>query len=381
MIRVSTKSRGLAAALALTLGCGDVGDGDGESADAAAIEPGTDAGSTEPGDGGGPSGAWQWIDVAGAECMNDTPTGMGVRIGADPSKLLIFLEGGGACFNRFTCSGVAHQNGFGADDFAAGIAERGDAGVFNRADPDNPFATWTHVFIPYCTGDIFAGANPDGFEGRNQVGYTNMGHYTDQLVSMFPDVEVVVLSGSSAGGFGAAYNYDRVASAFGDDVEVLLLDDSGPPLGPDYLTPCLQDIVRTTWNLDATLPADCDACRESGGLSALAPFYATKYPDRRFGIITSTRDGVIRLFVGWGYPSCDNPKVPMDEAVFAQGVAQLRDEILAPYDNARVFTIDSGLHVWLLEDPVGSTSSGGVTLTDWIRGLVAGSGDWGDVVP
>jgi hypothetical protein len=298
------------------------------------------------------------------------------------SKLMIYLEGGGACFNSFTCSGVAHQNGYTETDLNAFVRDAGDAGIFNREDSDNPLRDYSFVFIPYCSGDIFAGDNENGFGGRTQVGYRNMGLYTDELAAKFEGVTQVVLAGSSAGGFGAAYNFDRVQKTFGE-VPVALLDDSGPPLSDTYLTPCLQEQIREHWNLDATLPSDCTNCSnpDGGGIIGFTTFLAAKYPNRRLGIISSTRDGVIRLFYGWGYPDCVNPVVPMAEATYTAGITELRDEILAPYDNMSIFTIDSGLHVWLLENPVGSTRSGGVTLTDWIRDLVEGDGAFEHVIP
>jgi hypothetical protein len=71
----------------------------------------------------------------------------------------------------------------------------------------------------------------------------------------------------------------------------------------------------------------------------------------------------------------------MPESAFSQGITQLRDELLAPYDNFRVYTIDSGLHVWLLENPVGSTNVQGVSLTAWIRQMLDDESAWNDVVP
>lgn len=377
MVRTARTAIAVIGALALlSIGaCGGDGGGGGDDdpADARTDLPDSSLGI--------PANEWTWIDVPGAECMNDTPTGMGVNLAANSDKVMIYLEGGGACFNAFTCAGVAHQNGFGSADFGQFESQYGTAGVFNRDDDDNPFRDWSHVFIPYCTGDIFAGSNPDGTGGRNQVGYENMGFYTEALVDAFGGSSHVVLTGSSAGGFGASYNYDRVQQAFGD-TPVTLLDDSAPAFSDNYMTPCLQEQVRANWGLNATLPADCDDCTndDGGGLGNLGHYLPQKYPDRNFGLITSTRDQVIALFIGWGYPSCNNPDVPMDEAVYAQAVQELTGE-MEQYDNFNLFTIDSALHVWLLETPVQSTAVGDVTLTDWIRDLLADDPDWGNVGP
>jgi len=368
-------------ALALAMvACGDGSTAPADDDDDDDVAPMADAGVRADGGLDVPGKTWTWIPVEGTTCMNGSSTGMAVNVNHASNKVMIYLEGGGACFNSFTCSGVAHQNGFGAPEFEEFSRDYGADGVFNRDDDDNPFSDWSYVFIPYCSGDIFAGNNPTGFGGRKQVGYANMGAYVAVLAEAFAGADHVVLTGSSAGGFGAAYNFDRVQQAFGD-TRVTLLDDSGPPLSTTYMTPCFQEDIRTTWNLDATLPEGCSDCFEEGGLSALAPYVATKYPDRQLGLITSTRDGVIRLFLGWGYPSCASPQVPMAESVFAEGVAELRDELLAPYDNFHVYTIESGLHVWLLENPVGSTVVDNVPITDWIREMLADGSGWDDVVP
>lgn len=319
----------------------------------------------------GSENTWRWVPIAGTTCMDGSSTGMGVNYRPGSTKLMIYLEGGGACFNPFTCSGVAHQNGFGEAELTSFANEFGGNGVFNREDRDNPLSDYSFVFVPYCTGDIFAGNNESGFGGRQQVGYRNMGLYTEELVRTFgPQIDHVVLSGSSAGGFGAAYNFDRVQTAFGS-TPVTLLDDSGPPLSDDYLTPCLQQQVRDSWGLADTLPSDCTDCttQDGGGLSNFTTFLAEKYTDRKFGMITSTTDGVIRLFYGWGYPNCQSPQVPMNEDYFAQGIAEL-EATAAGYDNLDVYVIESGLHVWLLENPVGSTVVDSVKITDWIRTLL-----------
>lgn len=326
-----------------------------------------------------PDDAWTWVPFPESRCMNDTATGIGVNWHADSDKLLIYLEGGGACFNLFTCSTVAHQNGFGEADMTATAQDYGSAGVFDREDPANPFRDWNFVFVPYCTGDVHAGDNPDGVGGRTMVGFRNIGLYLDRLSPTFPHAQQVVLAGSSAGGFGAAFNYDRVATAFGAR-PTFLLDDSGPPMSDTYLTPCLQQTVRDAWNLDATLPADCTACRgaDGGGLVNLAGYLADKYPNQRQGLVSSNRDGVIRTFYGFGYPTCTST-APMPEATFAMGIEDLTG-ILAPHASFKAFIKDSSAHVWLL-DPLGATTSGTTTLSSWIGGLLDGGAAWQTVTP
>src|SRR5690606_28623805 len=116
MIRIEWLRRAsLAAALAL-VGCGG---GDGASAD------GADAGGGGGGPGWTPIGTWEWTPVDGTRCMNDTPTGFAINGDPASGKLLLYLEGGGACFNVLTCSSVAHQNGFDESEFEQMVASYG----------------------------------------------------------------------------------------------------------------------------------------------------------------------------------------------------------------------------------------------------------------
>ena len=189
---------------------------------------------------------WIYVPVDGTKCLDNSPTGIGVNLGTS-GDLVIYMEGGGACFNSSTCNNVAHPSGWGPSGFATNIGPY-NIGLFDRLDDANPLRDATFVFIPYCTGDVHAGSNPNGMGNRAFVGYANVGHDLDFIIPQSKDVKRVVLAGSSAGGFGALINYDRTQTAFGD-TPVHLLDDSGPPLGDTYLTPCLQQQFRTSWNL------------------------------------------------------------------------------------------------------------------------------------
>jgi len=342
-------------------------------------------------DGGGPPTLgttphqWVYVPVDGARCMNGSPTGIGVNLGTS-GDLVIYLEGGGACFNSSTCSHVAHPSGWGPDNFDSEITPY-NIGIFDRIDDANPLRDATFVFVPYCTGDVHAGSNPTGMGNRAFVGYANVGHDLDLIVPQSTQVKRVVLTGSSAGGFGALLNYDRTQVAFGT-TPVLLVDDSGPPLGDNYLTPCLQQLFRTTWNLDAALPAGCTTCTQAdgGGLANALGYLADAYPDRRFGLVTANRDGVVRSFFGYGYPDCVAGAAgnPMPETEFAAGITELRDQTLANHPNFRVYTKDSGQHVWLLFEPgkiSPRTDGTGKHLSDWLSEMLDPSAQWDSVAP
>ena len=343
------------------------------------------------GDGGGPPTtgttpkAWEYVPIDGAQCIDGSPTGIGVNLGTS-GDLVIYLEGGGACFNDGTCPHISHPDGWGPDQFGYNIGPY-NVGLFDRLDDSNPLHDATFVFVPYCTGDVHAGSQPNGMGGRKFVGYGNVGADLAYLVPLSKKVTRVVLAGSSAGGFGALINYDRTQAAFGD-TPVHLLDDSGPPLEDSVLTPCLQQMFRTMWNLDAAFPPGCTACSQpnGGGMENALPYLADAHPDRRLALVTSTQDGTIRSFYGYGYPDCvagaSDPLMPAD--VYAGGIAQLRDQELAGHNNFRVYSKDSQDHVWLLYEPetISPHSDGsGEHLSDWLTAMLDPSATWDSVAP
>jgi hypothetical protein len=348
-------------------------------------------GGTTSGDSGGPPTLgttpqqWVYVPIDGTQCIDGSSTGIGVNLGTS-GDLVIYLEGGGACFNDGTCPHASHLDGWGPSGFAANIAPY-NIGLFDRVDDLNPFHDATFVFVPYCTGDVHAGSKPDGMNGHTFVGYGNVGHDLDYLIPKSTAVTRVILAGSSAGGFGALINYDRTATAFGS-TPVLLLDDSGPPLEDSVMTPCLQKMFRDAWNLDAALPAACTACQQAdgGGLENALPYLADKYPDRRLALVTSTQDGTIRSFYGYGYPDCTagagDPLMPAD--VYQGGITELRDQKLAAHPNFRVYSKDSMDHVWLLYPPdtISPRQDGsGEHLAKWLADMLDPKATWDSVAP
>jgi hypothetical protein len=349
------------------VGCG--GGDDGTSGD----DDGVDAASNV---GGPPTlqgtpGQWSWIDTPGTSCMNGSQTGFGVNLGTS-GDLVLYMEGGGACFNSFTCSSVAHPNGFTGADLASAVSQGGNTGIFDRTSAANPLKDATFVFFPYCSGDVFGGSADSGFGGRVQVGYRNVGKWMETIVPASAPVSRVIVTGSSAGGFGALYNFDRLEKLM-PDKQFFLIDDSGPPMADMWLTPCLQTQMRTAWNLNATLPSDCADCigGDGGGLVKALPYLADHHSDRRLALISSNQDGVIRSFYGFGYPNCNSIQ-PMPGAAFTAGLTDLRDVELAGKSNFKVMTYASSNHVWLFND-FATTMTGGQTLGGWLSAMLDGS--------
>jgi hypothetical protein len=323
-------------------------------------------------------GNWTWIPIDGARCRDGSSTGLGVRLQEGATGLLIYLEGGGACFNDVTCA--TNPSFFGEAEFMARTSANGDDGIFSRTNPANPVGTWNAVYVPYCTGDVHAGNAPDtevGFFGPQQfVGYRNLERYAEVLGPYFADQEQILLTGASAGGFGTLIAYDLLAETFGATVgteDIVLLNDSGPVVrDDDVLAPSLQQEWVDLWNLDATLPDDFPALDASGdGLEAVYAYYAEAYPEATFGLLSYERDETTRFFFGFSDYDGNTIPPPTDAAAFEDALYDLRANLPEAWGTyyragtAHTFIgVDQRFYTQTTDD---------TTVADWLGDLLAGT--------
>jgi hypothetical protein len=322
---------------------------------------------------------WEFVPFDDAFCMDGSATGIGVNLNPDATRLVILLEGGGACFDTLSCFGVANPNGYDARDFGANVRSI-SRGLFDREDPMNPLRDASFVYVPYCTGDVHGGNNEDGVGGRMQVGYRNVTAYLRRIVPTFGSATEVFLAGRSAGGLGTLVNLEQVQNAF-DCTPVHVIDDAGALLDDEFMRPCIQSLVRDAWNLDAVIPAECPqcTCADGGGLVNVFPYLARRFPEHRIGLITSMEDATFRSFFGYGYSAGCNFPATMPGEDYAAGLTRLR-ETTAGDDNFHTFYLPGDAHTFTYTT-LSSTSSAGVSLATWITQLVGDDPAWSDVGP
>ena len=157
-----------------------------------------------------PSNAsWQQIAPGGKTlCARGDPFTFWTRV-ADPKKLVIFFQGGGACFNEETCAVGSRffEDTAGAEDNPAF-----DRGIFDLRNTRNPFRAWSSVVIPTCTGDVHIGDRRVQYGNVivEQRGWQNARAALRWAFANFPEVESVVVAGCSAGSVGSAFHVPAV---------------------------------------------------------------------------------------------------------------------------------------------------------------------------
>ena len=199
----------------------------------------------------------------------------------NPKKLLIFLQGGGACWQGFyACNILAVSEG----PLLPGQEppENGPfPGVFDPTMSDNPFADYSVVYMPYCDGSTFGGDNdvkndpsfPFG-PTRHHRGLRNVSAGMDVAKEMFPRAKQITVMGHSAGGVGvAAFAPFLTRFTFGNNTKLTAYNDAGPiavnlgvgsppgtgtfPFGC-FDVPCLSVVARAfDWQFQQFYPQSC----------------------------------------------------------------------------------------------------------------------------
>jgi cysteine-rich repeat protein len=306
---------------------------------------------------------WTYVEVPGTRCMDGSPAGFGVSYNPDSPNVMIYLEGGGACFSD-SCDFTA---------FSIPFIPPSD-GIFSRSNNSNPVNDWTMIYVPYCTGDIHAGDAEQQLGGqlRQFRGYSNVTKYLEQWVPSFP-AERVLLTGISAGGFGAALNSTQVADAYGEQVQLTVIDDSGPPLSNDVIAPCLQTIFRETWNLDATVLDACGTCDPEDFATGLLEHVFANYPNIRFGLFSNTADAVISTYMGagWGngqHNNCEGISIPVPALTYTEDLLSIR----ALHESEASTYYVLGLGHTVLRVGYNITFVDGTSVPEWIADVLDG---------
>ena len=142
---------------------------------------------------------WQEVKPGGdTRCSRGTDYSYFVRPGLT-DKLLVQFQGGGACWNSGTCSiaGAIFTETVDTIRQTVGVYNEG---IYDHSNPDNPFQNWTHVFVPYCTGDVHWGNQTEdyGTFTIHHNGYKNSLSAMSWIAENIPSPAKVAVTGCAS---------------------------------------------------------------------------------------------------------------------------------------------------------------------------------------
>ena len=307
-------------------------------------------------------GSWEnvYFDPAehGAICLDGSTYQASFHRGST-NHLLIYLEGGGACWDYASCW-----------DFGTATTTAGDAfesGIIDFSNPSNPFHDWNILYVPYCDGSVFTGDHVADYNGVETFhhGLRNLSAAISTAAETLPNPDRVVVSGSSAGGYGtfAGYAVSRIAYP---ETEILSFNDSGPGLQNPYAS---EDVAARSanWDFERRFPATCWGCNEQ-----FTYFYDWIFdhdPLARVSLFSFRQDGVISLFLGLDGGSYEGYLLSVTGRIAARWPGRF----------ARYFALGES-HTILGYGSFYDFRVNDVSLRDWTRAFLDDAPEWTDVV-
>ena len=314
----------------------------------------------------------------GPVCIAGTAFSAFTRAG-DPKKLLIFEQGGGACWQDFyNCNILSEAQEppappFGIYDFAA-------------KKKDNPFRNYSIVYMPYCDGSVFSGDNdvvdpsfPFGVLGvRFHRGLRNQSAAMDLAAATFPDAQKIVVAGSSAGGVGAAgFAPFLVRFVYGNNVGLSVFNDAGPVavnLDPGNLLAQADIAARAAdWDFGKFFPASCTDCDDMGQATAIIDWRLDNDTNIREAFYETEFDLTNRFFT----------RLLFDPFGYRNLVVTEHGLLNAAHpDRYKRFIVGGGdtSHTALQSPLFNIQEADGVLLNEWTEDFLKKSNNWIDIV-
>ena len=240
--------------------------------------------------------------LQGPICVTGSEYSVFTRV-RNPRKLLIFMQGGGACWQgTYSCTPIVDVDGNRPPPPPVGLWSDAGLDIGFGAIP-NPFADYSIVFLPYCDGSVFTGDNdvldPEYPLGpvRFHRGLRNLSAGMDVAKQLVPRPQRIVVAGSSAGGVGAASFAPLLARfLYGNYRDLAVFNDAGPNalnlLDTDGVLARAAD-----WRFGQFYPKSCRDCDELGQGTALVRWRFNRDSTVRESFYSTDGDATNRFFM------------------------------------------------------------------------------------
>jgi hypothetical protein len=170
--------------------------------------------------------------------------------------------------------------------------------MFDLTDERNPVRDWSFVFVPYCTGDVHTGSHTATYH-HPQTGATytiqhrgadNFRLILEWMRANFDAPGEILVTGSSAGAYGAAGHFARIRDAYPNGRAVMLGD-----AGQGVTRPGFNGARADNWGYELP-PQIYGANATPTGEEDIVADLAAHYPHDRFAQYTTAHDGTQTAF-------------------------------------------------------------------------------------
>jgi hypothetical protein len=292
------------------------------------------------------------------------------------NKLLMYYQGGGACWESLTCGfGYCYSNMEAAAD--ENPKNGWSSGFADLTNPDNPFKDWNIVFVSYCSCDAHFGDIAQDYPPHvDHRGYHNGKVAEKWAREHFLNPEVVLVTGTSAGAYGGTFHAPLLREVWPASGFHVLVDAGNGVITPDFLQ---NEWGR--WNFVVNLPLyipGVAAAIEGTGVPAYIIALAAFFPDTNWAHYTTAFDGTIggqsaaynimlnennpAFALWWWEASCAFNEKMREQAL---------DTAQTAASNYRYYIGTGSEHGMWNSNKVYTDTTGGVaTVVDWVNAMI-----------
>ncbi|MCK6556262.1 pectinacetylesterase family protein [Candidatus Binatia bacterium] len=333
-------------------------------------------------------------------CALNTPYAFFAKRGS-VNKLVMYYQGGGACWDLVSCSIPTCD--VAVDPFGSDNPNNTAAGFGDMSNPDNPFKDWHVVFTSYCSCDVHFGDSLKDYQNDGSVVIRHRGYQNARVVEKwarehFVNPEEIVVTGSSAGSYGAFFNAPLLQRVWPDSTFTVLGDGGNGVITSDFLN--TPGYGFQNWEFERNLPPDIPGVQEAitggEGIKAYTVAVAAHLPDVAWAHYTTAYDGGTGgqtgfynvmlnpnnpfTWLNWWNASCDWNAEMVQQAHEAYATISA-----TPADNYRYYIGRGSRHTgWGADNVVYSADAIGGSpalpaLKDWVNSMRARDAGWVNV--
>jgi len=312
---------------------------------------------------------WNEVRPGGSTvCSNGTPYAF-YFYPQQRDKLLVFFQGGGACWNPVNCD-LADKPTYdpvidSTDNPGVSLPRKyGWAGVFDFDNPDNPFRDYSVLVVPYCTADTHLGDRDYTYQkGDSSVvirhrGYQDVMAALEWVYARLERPGIVFVTGASAGSIASPVYAGIIADHYPEARVVNLGDCSGAYRGEEIAA------IMDRWGTATVLAAaGVEAPENVTDFNDAIIEVARRHANLTFAQYNSAFDEVQQFFLGQLGESPDSIHT------YLRGNM---DRLAQALPNYRYY-LDTGHHHVILQRPEFYTTGVKDTmLRDWVAQLARG---------
>jgi len=313
----------------------------------------------------------------GPICIDGSDFIVYTRPGQNPTKLAIFLDGGGACWQNFYfCS---EQSDAEAPPPVGIFAEGFDTG---SKYIENPLADYSIVAASYCDGSVWIGDNAiedpnfTSNDIRHHRGLRNLTATMDLAKDEFGWPRKLFLTGASAGGVGAAGLAPSLARLeWGNAPELLVFNDAGPiAINVNSNLPPIQDALEARaadWDFERFYPQSCTECSAQSQGTEIVKWRLGRDSKLRESFYSTDGDATNRFFL----------LIP-NQFFYRALITSVHGEVNSLFPDTYKTFIRSGddSHTALGTPLFYTATANGVPLHEWTKDFLRDKKGWVDIV-